>query len=72
MKEIGQAIDVEWVEKINLEKEPVAHMISVERSPFHERDMSNICGLSVIGVTAVADSQGMIDREMECTSSRIY
>lgn len=64
MQEIGQPSDVEGVEKIDFEKEPVANMVAVEGYSFHHGDMCDERGFPIVGVAMIADCQRMIDREV--------
>lgn len=61
MQKIGQPCNVEGIEKINLEEETVADMVSVKRYPLNDGDMGDERGLSIVGVAMIADSQGMVD-----------
>lgn len=64
MQKIGQPSDVERVEKINLEEEPVAHMVAIEGYSFHHGDMCDERGFPIVGVAMIADCERMIDREV--------
>lgn len=55
MQEVGESGDVEGVEKIDLEEEPIADMVAVEGYSFYHSDMCDECGLSIVSVAMITD-----------------
>ena len=54
-----------WVEHINLEKNFVAHMISIKRDAFDKGDVCDVGRLIIIHVTTVAHGKSVVDGNMQ-------
>lgn len=54
-----------WVEHINLEKNFVANMISIERDTLDKGDVCDVGRLIIVHVTTVAHGKSVVDGYMQ-------
>lgn len=65
LEEIGQASHYDGVEHVDLEKEAVSDVVTVEWNALDKSDPGNEPSIFSILIPPVADSQGMINGQMQ-------
>lgn len=58
---------MEWVQHINLEKEFIANIITIEGNTFDKSDVCNEGNFTLVRIAAVADCKGTVDGKIELT-----
>jgi hypothetical protein len=63
-KQVRQSSDIDGIQKVNLEKEPEAHVVAIEWDTFDQGDMRNKGRLLVVCIPPIAKRQSMVGRNV--------
>lgn len=71
MQEIGEPCHMCGIQQIDFEKDLVADIVTIEWHTFDQGDMSNIDGLSIIGVSAICSGKRVVNRGAKTPHVRV-
>lgn len=64
-EQVGQSRRVKRAEEVDLEEEPVSHMVAVKGDTLYQRDMGDINSSFIIRIATIARRKCMINRVVQ-------